>query len=107
MTQVHVTALRDIYSTIGSVQRRIPGERFTVHEQVAQDLADMALVRIDGTVAALLQPKGTPDPKPEGALDDGPREQLSSSSQVVQASPSSRSTTSASRTKRAGAKRSS
>jgi hypothetical protein len=107
MTQVHVTALRDIYSTLSSVQRRIPGERFIVDEQVAQELAAIDLVRVDGTVAALLQPKATQDPKPEGALDDGPKEQVSSSSQVAQASRSNKSTMSVSPTKRAGAKRSS
>ncbi len=102
MDNVEVKATVDLYGTMEPIQRRKKGEVFQCPVWLAKELSNMGKVDIVGTLPS----KATPVPKEQGASDAGPTEQRASSSQVDQASPSNKSTTSPKHTQRASAKRS-
>lgn len=89
-----VIALRDIYSTVPSVGRREPRERFTCPDALAEELIEYEMV------------KRADAPKPPGASSDGQQAQPASSSPVAPASQPSKPSTLKQPTKQAGAKRS-
>jgi len=88
-----VEALRDLYSTVASVGRRKPRERFTCSDALARELEAYGMVKV------------LHDPKPEGVSSVGQDKQPVSSSLEAQASTKNKQTTSAKPTKNNGAKR--